>query len=885
MTARRAEAGFSPGELLGATPEIVESKWVVLKFGGTSVSSHERWQTIADIVRNRLDDGLRPVIVHSALQGVSNGLVEVLDAASRGEISPRLAAIRTQHYELARALGVDATSLLESTLHELEQLVAGVRLVREVSVRVRVRVMALGELMATRLGATYLQRVGIETEWLDARDLLKSVTGGGGQRSQDYLAAICDSNPDPTLRETLAASGKVILTQGFIARNEWAETVLLGRGGSDTSGAYFAARLQACRLEIWTDVPGMFTADPKVVPSARLLLALHYDEAQELASAGSSVLHPRCISPVRQHGIPLFIRCTSAPEIAGTVISAVTDETDPQVKGICLRNGITLISMDGVGMWHEVGFLARAFTAFNDHGVSVDLVSTSETNVTVSIDTADGMLADEVQRGLLADLQKLCRVRAIRDCSAISLVGRKIRTILPRLAPAFEVFEEEKIHLMSQAANDLNISFVVEQGQGQRLVRKLHASIIGGASRSSAFGQSWEQLFHAREASTSAQDAWWIRKRERLLELAQEQLNAYVYDLDTVRDAARSLLSVRNIDRVLYAVKANFNPEVLRLLAAEGIDFECVSPGEIEWLEKAIPEFDACRVLFTPNFAPREEYEWAIGKGLQVTLDNLYPLQAWPEIFADSRLFIRVDPGRGRGHHEHVKTAGVHSKFGIPLFEIEELIRLVDAADAEIIGIHAHSGSGILDPDNWRSVAGELVRVAEKFPGIGTIDLGGGLGIPEKPGEKAFDLGRLDATLGEIKAAYPQYQLWIEPGRYLVAQAGVLLSHVTQTKGKGDMRYVGVGTGMNSLIRPALYGAYHEIVNLTRAADPPSELATVVGPICETGDRLGSDRLMPPAQENDVILIANTGAYGYAMSSRYNLREAAKEVTLPLSNT
>ena len=161
-----------------------------------------------------------------------------------------------------------------------------------------------------------------------------------------------------------------------------------------------------------------------------------------------------------------------------------------------------------------------------------------------------------------------------------------------------------------------------------------------------------------------------------------------------------------------------------------------------------------------------------------------------------------------------------------------------------------------------------------------TIDLGGGLGVPEKPGDKEFDLGRLDETLAEIRETYPQFNLWLEPGRFLVARAGVLLTRVTQTKGKGDMRYVGVATGMNSLIRPALYGAYHEIVNLTRADQSPSETVTVVGPICESGDRLGSDRLLPPTQEGDVILIANTGAYGHVMSSRYNQRDVAKEIVI-----
>ena len=460
----------------------------------------------------------------------------------------------------------------------------------------------------------------------------------------------------------------------------------------------------------------------------------------------------------------------------------------------------------------------------------MDFVSTSETNVTVSIDTSDGMLPDDVEESLVHDLENLCHVSVISNCSAVSLVGRKIRTIMPRMAPF--TFQAMILFLMVAVA------------------------------------------------VTRAADTWWIRKREQLLELARTEPNAYVYDAASVVGAASSLLALENVDRILYAVKANFNAELIRALDTAGVDFECVSPGEIEWLQELLPGLDPSRILFTPNFAPREEYAWALAQGLQLTLDNLYPLQAWPELFAGQALFVRIDPGQGRGHHEHVKTAGVHSKFGVPRFEIAELKRLVAQAGAKIIGIHAHSGSGILDPHNWRTVAGELVQVAEQFPDVRSIDLGGGLGVPEKPGDRPIDLATLDATLAAIKETYPQYQLWLEPGRYIVSRAGVLLTHVTQTKGKGEMRYIGVGTGMNSLIRPALYGAYHEIVNLTRADEAPSETVTIVGPICESGDRLGSDRLLPPTEEGDVILIANAGAYGYVMSSRYNMREVAKEIVI-----
>jgi diaminopimelate decarboxylase/aspartate kinase len=343
MSAVQLEAAFEESANLGAPEAISKSQWVVMKFGGTSVSSASSWETIAQLVQARLDAGLRPVIVHSALKGVSDALEGVLEHAIKGDVGARLEQIRRQHCELADDLGLDASALLEGRLYELEQLIAGVRLVREVSVRVRVRVMALGELLATTLGAAFLARNGLPVHWMDARDLLTNRPRTRSNPVTDYLSATCEFAPDAELDGKLAGQGGVVLTQGFIARNASGETVLLGRGGSDTSAAYFAAKLQARRLEVWTDVPGMFSADPRVVPSARLLVALHYDEAQELASAGSTVLHPRCLSPARDNGIPVFIRSTNNPEIAGTVISAVTDEVEPQVKGICIRGGLTLV--------------------------------------------------------------------------------------------------------------------------------------------------------------------------------------------------------------------------------------------------------------------------------------------------------------------------------------------------------------------------------------------------------------------------------------------------------------------------------------------------------------------------------------------------------------
>ncbi|MGB7904044.1 MAG: hypothetical protein WCF43_05075 [Steroidobacteraceae bacterium] len=327
-------------------------------------------------------------------------------------------------------------------------------------------------------------------------------------------------------------------------------------------------------------------------------------------------------------------------------------------------------------------------------------------------------------------------------------------------------------------------------------------------------------------------------------------------------------------------MKANPHPELLKVFAGLGLSFECVSRGECEHVLKVVPGIDPSRILFTPNFAPRSEYEWAIEHGVNLTIDNIYALREWGELFRNRDVLIRIDTGFGRGHHDHVRTAGVHSKFGVPLFEMDEVERLVRHVGARVVGLHAHTGSGVFDVRNWKEVGHMLAGLAQRFPHARAIDLGGGLGVPEKPGQVPVDLAALQGVIDDIRAKWPQVGLWLEPGRFLVAQGGVLVVEVTQLKGKGAVQYVGVATGMNSLIRPALYGAHHDIVNLTRFGEPGTEVYNIVGPICESADYLGHERLLPATQEGDVLLIANAGAYGHAMSSSYNLREPACEVII-----
>jgi diaminopimelate decarboxylase/aspartate kinase len=861
------------------------SPFVVLKFGGTSVSSVTNWNNIATVLRARLKDGLKPMIVHSALSGITDRLEQLLALAdvggnSKGDWQSAMEQIEQRHRQLAKDMGVTPSAELEDQFQRLRQIASGIALVGEVSERLRARVMAQGELMATRLGAAYLQSQGFDVEWIDARTVLKAEQRRNANVRSSYLSAICNFEPDAALQARCSQANKVWITQGFIASDDSGDTVLLGRGGSDTSGSYFAAKLAAKRLEIWTDVPGMFSANPRSVPTARLLRALEYDEAQEIASSGAKVLHPRCLMPVKTYSIPLYVYATQTPDLEGTEITAHGGDGEAHVKAVTSKKGITLVSMDTVGMWQQVGFLADAFAVFKEHGLSIDLVSTSETNVTVSLDPAANTLTPAAMDALVVDLAKLCRVEVIGPCAAVSLVGRRIRGILHKLGDALELFEEQKVHLVTQAANDLNITFVVDEDQGDRLVSRLHEITIHNSPDARILGPTWEELYGTSTQQAAAPVQWWHQRRDELLKLGAQHGAAYVYDRATVLQQAKNLQSLPGIKRVLFAMKANPNREVLKLLHDQGVDFDCVSPGEVQRLLELFPKIDRARILFTLNFAPRSEYVWGFEQGIRVTLDNLHPLKQYPEVFKGRDVFVRIDTGTGRGHHQKVRTAGIHSKFGVPLFEMDELERLAKNAGARIVGLHAHTGSGVFNVDNWREVGNILGELSQRFTSVTTVDLGGGLGVPETATDPSLDLQSLGSVLTEIHAKYPKLNLWLEPGRYLVAQSGVLLAQVTQMKGKGDVQYVGVATGMNSLIRPALYGAHHDIVNLTRLNDPATEIVNIVGPICESGDQLGNDRLLPPSQEGDVLLIATVGAYGYAMSSNYNLRAPATEVVI-----
>jgi len=852
--------------------------WIVLKFGGTSVSRRHRWDTIGKLAKQRAEQtGGRVLVVVSALSGVTNELTAIAEGAA--DSAARLAALEQRHREFAAELELDAEAVLGQRLAALRALLDDPRADSR-PLDWQAEVLGQGELLSSTLGAAYLHSRGLDMGWMDARQWLDALPPQANQSEWSRrLSVNCQWQADAAWRARFAAQPtRLLITQGFISRHEDGGTAILGRGGSDTSAAYFGALLGASKVEIWTDVPGMFSANPREVPDARLLSRLGYAEAQEITTTGAKVLHPRSIKPCRDSGVPMAILDTERPELPGTTIDR-SAATVPGVKAISRRNGVVLVSVEDMGMWQQVGYLAEVFALFRKHGLSVDMIGTSQTNVTVSLDPSENLLSENVLAALAEDLEKIGRVKVIVPCAAITLVGRGMRSLLHKLSEVFSSFGHERVHMISQSSNDLNLTFVIDETDADGLLPELHAALIESGAmpvlEKDVFGPRWRELNGALRPRPVP---WWHGERARLLELADSDTPRYVYHLPTVRERARALKSVAAVDKRYYAIKANPHPAILRTLVEEGFGLECVSLGELHHVFASVPGLDPARVLFTPSFAPVREYEQAFALGVTVTLDSVEALRRWPEVFRGRPLWLRIDLGHGDGHHQKVNTGGKDSKFGLSAQRVDEFVDAARALGIAITGLHAHLGSGVENAGHWRLMCDELAGFARRIGTVATLDIGGGLPIPYSADDEPFDVAAWAAGLAEVKAVHPAFGLIIEPGRYLVAECGVLLAHATQVIEKDGVLRVGLDAGMHTLVRPAMYDSWHDIVNLQRLDEASDGVFDVVGPICESSDVFGRQRHLPSATTpGDVMLVADAGAYGRAMSSTYNLRELPPE--------
>ena len=363
----------------------------------------------------------------------------------------------------------------------------------------------------------------------------------------------------------------------------------------------------------------------------------------------------------------------------------------------------------------------------------------------------------------------------------------------------------------------------------------------------------------------------------------------YVYNEKILRTRCqdmKGLISYKNFT-VNYSPKANGNLELLRIIHSEGLKVDAMSPGEIH--VNLMGGYKPEEILYISNNVGEEEFRYAIETGVKISVDSVSQLELFGRINPGGRVAFRLNPGVGAGHHEKVVTAGEKTKFGIELSGIPNIKRICKEFNLKIIGINQHIGSLFMSGDAYLESAGSIISAAKQFEDLEFIDLGGGFGIPyqKQSNQSRLDLKELGEKLsGVIHSFAKEYgkeiEFKIEPGRYIVAESGILLGTVNAVKRNYKTKYIGTDLGFNVLIRPAMYDSHHD-VEIYRKNGTPSlleETVSIVGNICETGDIIAKDRKLPEIFENDILGVLDSGAYGYSMSSNYNNRLRPAEVLI-----
>jgi aspartate kinase len=430
----------------------------VLKFGGTSVGSAANLARVRDIVRAAGEP--RPVVVTSAHSGVTDELLRQARSAPRGEFSLR--RLRLRHTRLLKGIGVDPT-LLAPCFDELGDLLRGLSLVGELTPRSLDLVASFGERLAVRGIAAYLTNEGVPALPVDAYDV-------GLRTDSRYTAATPDPECFPAVRRELEKIEAVPIVTGFIAKDRDGNVTTLGRSGSDLTATLVGAALRAEEVQIWTDVDGVMSADPRLVRNARAIPVLSIAEASELAYYGAKVIHPATMLPAVENRIPVVVRNTSHPEYPGTRILAEAPPGKNPVKSIAHKRGIILITVASTRMLLQSGFMAKIFEVFARYDLSVDLVATSEVTVSVTVDTERNLDA------VVKDLGGFSEVTVEPGMAQVCVVGEGIRERVGVAAEVFGTLRKARlpVRLISHGGTKINISFLVEDDAVTRTVRALH---------------------------------------------------------------------------------------------------------------------------------------------------------------------------------------------------------------------------------------------------------------------------------------------------------------------------------------------------------------------------------------------------------------------------
>ncbi|MBP1772388.1 MAG: aspartate kinase [Holophagaceae bacterium] len=442
---------------------------IVLKFGGSSVADAACMRQVAELVRTALPRS--PLVVLSAMGKTTNGLFDAAKAAEAGDLAEAMARQRglmAAHREAAdelfdgavpEALDVALTDLFG----ELELLLRGVALLRELSPRSMDAIASLGERLSTRIFAAHVRGA-----WLDARSVLRTdAVFGEAVPQPEAIRALAAEHLAP-----LVAPGRVVVTQGYIGATEDGLTTTLGRGGSDYSAALFGAALGAEEVQIWTDVEGVLTCDPRIVPDALPIPELSFAEAAELAAFGAKVLHPATIQPAVEARIPVTVRHTQKPEGRFTTISAEV-RTGRPITALASRGPVTVLTVSSTRMLAQSGFLARLFEVFGRRGVSVDLVATAEVSVSLTVE------ADVSLKALTQDLSAFATVEVHEGRAIIAAVGERLKSTPGLGAQLLLALGDINVEMISMGANEINLSLVVKQESTSEALRRLHRVLTG----------------------------------------------------------------------------------------------------------------------------------------------------------------------------------------------------------------------------------------------------------------------------------------------------------------------------------------------------------------------------------------------------------------------
>ena len=447
---------------------------IVMKFGGTSVATAERIEAVVRLVKERLP--LRPVVVVSALARVTDQLIRGAELAL--ERDPESAAvveeIKARHREVvtdllpAGAIRLGLFAHITAVVNELRAFYTGVHNLGELTPRTLDAISGIGERLSCEIVSAGLQQRGVAAQPVDGRSLI--VTDEEFGRATPLL-----DETAARVRELLlpvAQQGLVPVISGFIGSTRRGVATTLGRGGSDYSAAVIGATLPVEAIQIWTDVDGMMTVDPKVVAGARVLSELSFDEAAELAYFGAKILHPATIKPAVEKGIPVGILNTLNPSAAGTLITARSEAPDGEPRAIAFKTGIAVILIAQPRMLMAYGFVARVFDVFQRHKTAVDLIATSEVSISLTVDDPERLPVIE------ADLAGLGEVQVLRGMAIISVVGRGFVRQAGLAGRIFQCLRDINVVMISFGASDVNVSFVVNQDRAEAAVRLLHSEFF-----------------------------------------------------------------------------------------------------------------------------------------------------------------------------------------------------------------------------------------------------------------------------------------------------------------------------------------------------------------------------------------------------------------------